>query len=391
MYSAAAQKCKFVVLILVLFCTAPKAAAHIRFLSLPFGQDTLLITWNDQMLPTIPYSPTPTHHLQYYQTLSQRDYQTYLHAVTLLRDSLKLNDWLYLHLLRQSLHSIFSAHSGQEKELCLWFFLSFSGIQTALAVQNDLLQTYVNINEMVFERPIIHLGQSIYMSTSTKGGQDMELIMAPFSPALTTFNVSWTSIPLLRPSLASREFQFRFMDSTYNLSAQFDVQLVTFLDQVPVLQDYQYFLLPFSSHIDSSLIHQLSSITTHMNLRQKTEFLLAFTRMALPYMDDMDFHGRSKPLFAEQVLFYPYSDCEDRAAFFFRLASQLLPLPLAIIRYDDHISLGIQVDWPCNATFSFNNKPYCLCDPTGPVDNFDTGQWPSGYEHRTFDIIMYKD
>lgn len=372
-----------------MLCTS--AEARVRHLQQAFGQDTLQIAWNDDMIPHLAYRHDPVHFIRYYHALYQTDYATYLQSVNKLRDSLKLNDWLFLELLSQSLDNILSQHVEKEKEkqLNLWFFLSFSGIQTALASRDDQLLTFVSINDYVYDKPLMPIGNLLWMSTSSRGGNDFDLIMPPFNPPVKAFDVSWSVLPRLRSMPLTKTFEVTFQDSTYKLSVQFDGQLVQFLQQNPALNNHHYFHLPFSPHTNRTLIHQLMIITEKMTIQQKTEFLLTFTRSAFPYQTDLTVHGQSKPMFAEEVLALPFSDCEDRAALFFRLARVLLPLPIVVMSFDDHISIGLEVDWPCEATFSFRNKRYCVCDPTGPTDSSQTGKWPQGYENKPFDIILH--
>jgi hypothetical protein len=386
---AAVPKCKVVILIVLWLITGASADARVRTLLQSFGQDTLQIAWNDDMIPNLTFSNDPVHFVRYYHALHQTDYATYLHSINQLRDSLKLNDWLFLELLSQSLDKILSHHGEKEKQLNLWFFLSFSGIQTALATSDDQLLTFVSINDYVYDKPLMPIGDLLWMSTSNRGGNDLDLIMPPFCPPVKAFDVSWSAIPHLRSWPQEKTYHMTFQDSTYELTVQIDGQLVQFLQQIPTLNNHHYFHLPFSQLTDRTLIHQLMMITEKMTIRQKTEFLLTFTRSAFSYQSDLSVHGQSNPMFAEEVLAHPYSDCEDRAALFFRLARVLLPLPIVVMNFDDHISIGLEVDWPCEATFSYLNKRYCVCDPTGPSDSSQTGQWPQGYENKPFDIILH--
>lgn len=54
-----------------------------------------------------------------------------------------------------------------------------------------------------------------------------------------------------------------------------------------------------------------------------------------------DQFGREKYFFAEETLFYPLSDCEDRAIFFAILIRNLLGLDVIGLDYPGHIATAV--------------------------------------------------
>ena len=90
---------------------------------------------------------------------------------------------------------------------------------------------------------------------------------------------------------------------------------------------------------------------------------------------------------AEEVFLYPYSDCEDRSALFIRLAEELLGLPMIVLAYPDHLTVGVALPQTKSGFVRYNSKAYYVCDPTGPVNSDAVGKIPEGYEDTPYEII----
>ena len=93
--------------------------------------------------------------------------------------------------------------------------------------------------------------------------------------------------------------------------------------------------------------------------------LLDFVQHAFDYQADTGQFGYEKVFFPDEMLYYPYNDCEDRAIFFCRLVRLLLNLPVALVNYPNHIAAAVCFTTPAEGTnFRQNGKEYTLCDPT---------------------------
>ena len=124
-------------------------------------------------------------------------------------------------------------------------------------------------------------------------------------------------------------------------------------------------------------------------LLHQLEIITAFTRSAFNYKTDENHFGRSKPMIREEVFYYPYSDCEDRVAVFFGLVKELLNLPMLVIAFPDHLTIGVALDQPIGPAIRHKGKKYYICDPTGPNNSYEIGRIPKGYERKSFEILYH--
>ncbi|MCR4848994.1 MAG: transglutaminase-like domain-containing protein, partial [Bacteroidales bacterium] len=93
--------------------------------------------------------------------------------------------------------------------------------------------------------------------------------------------------------------------------------------------------------------------------------LLDFVQTAFAYLDDQSQFGYERPLYPEETLFYPYSDCDDRAILFANLVNDLIGLETAFLNYHNHVAVGVHFNQPVpGETVELEGKTYAVCDPT---------------------------
>ena len=70
-------------------------------------------------------------------------------------------------------------------------------------------------------------------------------------------------------------------------------------------------------------------------------------------------------MFANETLYYPYSDCEDRSLLYATLVKDLLGLDVVLLDYPEHIATAVKfnddIEGDC---VLINNEKYLICDPT---------------------------
>ena len=94
--------------------------------------------------------------------------------------------------------------------------------------------------------------------------------------------------------------------------------------------------------------------------------LINFVQTAFNYKTDGDQFGYERPLFGDETLYYPYSDCEDRSILYSILVRELLGLEAVLLYYPGHLATAVA--FPNNQSFGYHftwkNKVFTICDPT---------------------------
>ena len=98
---------------------------------------------------------------------------------------------------------------------------------------------------------------------------------------------------------------------------------------------------------------------------EAANILLNFVQTAFDYQTDQEQFGYERPLFGDELFFYPYSDCEDRSILYSILVHDLLHLDVVMLLYPGHLATAVRfTDEVPGYYFMVNGGKYVLCDPT---------------------------
>lgn len=75
--------------------------------------------------------------------------------------------------------------------------------------------------------------------------------------------------------------------------------------------------------------------------------------------------GQDRAFFAEETLYYPYCDCEDRSILFSRLVRDLVGLDVALVYYPGHLATAVRFNEAVEGEgLIINGDKFIVCDPT---------------------------
>jgi len=133
----------------------------------------------------------------------------------------------------------------------------------------------------------------------------------------------------------------------------------------PQLDLEMYFGSSVFDNTATPLQKQLASYVKGMDELQAVNFLLRFVQTALKYETDDQQFGEENYLFPEETLFYPYSDCEDRAILFTWLVKSLLGLEVVGLDYPGHVAAAVKFNEPVSGdSLTYQGGRYVVTDPT---------------------------
>jgi hypothetical protein len=99
--------------------------------------------------------------------------------------------------------------------------------------------------------------------------------------------------------------------------------------------------------------------------RDAVNKLLQFVQTALVYGYDDKVWGGDRAFFAEETLYYPYADCEDRAVLFSRLVRDIVGLNVVLLYYPGHLAAAVEFNEEGLGDYLlYGKKKYIVCDPT---------------------------
>lgn len=386
--------CAFVVLLGSTLTEGTSPDNYHRF-DLPFYAEPVAVEYDPGMMISMTGTPSDATLRAAYREYRRKPTQPLLNSLLQAKHELQLNDYLFYKLARTTVQVIFhkQPNSRNAQEVTLFGMLIDAGFDARLTYRGD--QVFVNIytTDDLFEVPIIDVADRPYANISClqgdcDGRQRLFVYNEHPNPGGRSFGFQIRNWPALSPQPTIKAMAFNFKGQRREMQVTFDRTMVDIMSDYPFVNEYCYLETPLSPTLRESLLPQLrSQLQALPGQQQQLEFLASFTRSAFNYKEDNEYFGHSKPMVPEELFGYNFSDCEDRSALFFALVRDLLNLPMAVIAYDDHLSIAVASDDILGDSFEYNGQRYVFCDPTGPRNSSRIGQIPPGYEHKKFKII----
>lgn len=301
----------------------------------------------------------------------------------LIRDCLALRikhnlcDWGYLKML-QSMSQAFFGNNTNESTLLTAFVYCQSGYKIRLAKGNKLY-LLVASPHIIYDRPYFEINNDIYY---------------PINCDESSVHISNASFPNEKPlslwinknvSLAFSNGGTRTLQSSrfpeLEISFSSNNNLIEFYNNYPTSEIDNNFMTrwaiyattPLNNDMSNCIYPQIKKSIEGLSEQQAAERLLNFVQTAFKYEYDDKVWGCDRAFFAEESLYYPYCDCEDRSILFSRLVRDLLGLDVILVYYPGHLATAVHFNSNVEGDYIMHkNKKYIVCDPTyigAPVGN----------------------
>lgn len=327
-----------------------------------------------------------------WETLSNGEYDATLYDCLLLRDKMQLCDWAYLLLLKELSISAYKAFNNESVLLTAWLYCQ-SGYQMRLANDGNKLHMLYASQYTIYNQSYYQLDGFNYYS------------LLPISDKLQICSAAFENEQALSlqvsiyPTLKETTSQTRNLQSERykNLKASVRVNknLIDFYDTYPsselnsnpLTRWAMYANTPLTYNVKRDLYPTLKHQIQNLSNRQAIEQLLNFVQTAFVYEYDDKVWGGDRALFAEETLYYPYADCEDRSILFSRLVRDLLNLPVVLVYYPGHLATAVAFQTAEQGDYiMLDGKRFTICDPTyigAPV-----GATMPKMENKTAKVIL---
>lgn len=137
------------------------------------------------------------------------------------------------------------------------------------------------------------------------------------------------------------------------------------LDGNPMTRWAMYANTPLAQQTKDAIYPALNKAIDGLTPETATNKLLNWVQTGFIYEYDNKVWGHDRAFFAEESLYYPFADCEDRSILFSRLVRDLLGLDVALIYYPGHLATAVKFDTDVSGdAMLINGERYIVCDPT---------------------------
>ena len=272
-----------------------------------------------------------------------------------------LNDWGMASMLMSASKNIYETRNDQV--LFTWYALIRVGINAKVGFNKERIYLLLPSQEKVYATSYNLNNVSYYLfdvELNTTGADLLTIYEADYPGNRNNFSFQITEIPQLGNHLISR-----VIGENNPLKLTINKDLIDFYRNYPPCDLNLFFAAPLSEPILQQLDLYFNPLLKDKNDDERVQFLLNFVQYSIKYQTDQEQFGREKYFFADETLYYPASDCEDRAVLLSKLIKHYTRLHTIGLLYPEHVSLAVNITNVGNwKYFTYKNERFYNCDPT---------------------------
>ena len=302
------------------------------------------------------------------------------------KQELELCDWAYLKMFDKL--STTALGPSNEATLLMAGLLGASGYNTRVVrFSNGQLRTLYQTDAFVYNRMFFTIDNKQYFlygdTTKISGDAKITLTMEKSDGKMIDFRQT----PVIKAvTLSEPRTLTSKTDPNFSFTVQVNKNLVDFYGDMPSYTYDNNFMTrwttmanrPLEKHLQQTLVKQMKDKLKGKSQKEQVQHILSWlhgdvdlekkvtnANMFL-YCYDEDVWGYDRPFYAEETLFYPYSDTEDRSILLSRLVRDVVGLDVVFIYYPGHTAIGVCItDEDVKGTYVvLKGRHYVICDPT---------------------------
>lgn len=299
-----------------------------------------------------------------YEALCSSDYKPLLAECMQIKKDLQLNDWGVFTLIKQ----IADAYCSKPNESIVMqqFLLNEMGYKARMArkaTENEMM-LFVATDCRIYARPYITLnGQEYYNLNGGNEHCQFYMCQKDSPKARNNIGMRLHNAPNFPGAVATSTHQAKGSAATVTVSVP--KSLMDFYTSYPQCDYSVYFNAPVNSAMEKKILSSLVPLVQGKSEADAANILINFVQTAFRYKTDDEQFGFEKPFFVEELFYYPYSDCEDRAMLYSYLVRKLLGLDVVLLDYPEHIATAVRFNGNVGGDYLMvGGQKYTVCDPT---------------------------
>ncbi len=305
---------------------------------------------------------------KFWGQMSKTQYTYLLEQCAELKQNMRLNDWAFYKFLSKFSQHIFP-QDNNIRELFTWFLMQKDGYDVKVGYIHNQIFLLISSQNVLYNHPFIQSHQRRYYTLADMYAANREKKIItyeggyPEAQAMLNLNIYYC--PVVNPKIIEKTLKFNYLHTDYSLSLNINKSIVDFYSEYPLTEYVIYFNAPISPECNYSLLNNLKPLILGKSKIEAVNLVLHFVQKSFKYTSDYEQFGDEKPLFIEETLYYPGSDCEDRAVLFAYLIRNLLNLEVIGLDYPGHIATAVKIgaDMPGKKIY-YSGNDYIVCDPT---------------------------
>lgn len=167
-------------------------------------------------------------------------------------------------------------------------------------------------------------------------------------------------------NLPMNPYHYSFEYDGLKIEGDMNQNIIPMIFKYPQMDTSGFAASVLSKDVRDDVVRQVKEQLGGLDPLMAADKLLSMIQFGFPYATDDNYHGFEKPYFFEETLFYPKSDCEDRAVFYSYLVYNALGLEADLIAYPNHEAAAIRAEhvWGGDDYYLRKAEKFFISDPT---------------------------
>ena len=304
------------------------------------------------------------------EAMAESKYDNTLLDCLALRKGLNLSDWAYLQLIDAFAKKLYGSDKNSAAVFASYLYM-MSGYKVRVGTDDRKIYMLFACEEQIYNRNAFIVGNTAFygidelparmyiceaafekeqeLSLAVKGGQRFAY------NASAPRRITAKDYPEVSVEVVVNENLMKFYD-TYPTS-HIGNNLMT--------RWAMYANVELDERVRNGVYPALAAAINGMSEVDAVNRLLNIVQTGLVYGYDSEIWGEDRVFFAEESLYYPYSDCEDRAVLFSRLVRDLVGLDVALVMVPGHMLAAVHFNSEvCGSFMTLDGRNFVLCEPT---------------------------
>lgn len=326
--------------------------------------------------------------------LSDKQMDNALSDCLRLRKKYNLCDWAYLELLNEIALQYCNEKNGAT--LLMAYLFCQSGYQMRLGLDGNELIMLFGSRHQIFDLGYFDIDGTLFYPY---GAPSNSILICnaefageqPLSLYIDKEQLLGNEVSPKRHIMSKQYPSLSIMSAVpSNIIAFYDTYPTSALNGNIMTRWAMYANTPLAEFTKAQIYPQIKSSIENSSQVAAANMILNLVQTGFEYEYDDKVWGHDRAFFAEESLFYPYCDCEDRSILFSRIIRDLLNLDVALIYYPGHLATAVKFTENVSGdAIIIDGENFIVCDPTyigAPV----VAQMPGLDYNKTQAIVLKK-
>lgn len=288
----------------------------------------------------------------------------------LLRKNLNLSDWAYLQMIDAFAHKIYGQDDNSAALLTTYLYM-LSGYKVRIGTDDGKIYMLFACEEQIYNKNMFMVGGTAFYGIDELPVR-LHICEASFEKEQELSLMVKSGQRFAYKGSAPRRITAKDYTGV-SVEVSVNENLMKFYDTYPtskigdnvMTRWAMYANVELDERVKNSVYPTLSAAINGLSEVEAVNRLLNIVQTGLVYGYDNEIWGEDRVFFAEESLYYPYSDCEDRSVLFSRLVRDLVGLDVALVMVPGHMLAAVHFNSDVRGSFmTLDGRDFVLCEPT---------------------------